>query len=359
MEPLSYFRPKEPGSYAGLSTFKQSHDIANLGEILQEYPAYTLHKPVRKHFPRNKVVVNSIDQQWQTDLSDLSSLSKHNDGYKYLACFIDVLSKKAWIIPLKGKTAGHMLSALEQLFSTTDRRPLTLQADKGTEYLNKSVQAYLKRMGIHFFTTQNEDIKAQIVERYQRTMKGKMFRYFTHNNTHRYIDVLADLVDSYNNTHHRSINRTPNSVNKDNEYEVWSTLYGDDEEQHTMIQPFKFQVGDYVRISTKRSVFAKGYMSGWSEEIFKIKKRQDRVHPTYVLEDLNGEVVEGSFYALELQKVKLTDDVFIVEKVLKRRRRRSDGKQEYLVKWRGYPSKFNSWTTDLYDVDANKQPERG
>ena len=306
-----------------------------------------MHKPTRKTFERNRVVVNSIDQQWQLDLSTLTYLSEYNDGYKYLACFIDVLSKKAWIIPMKGKTAQEMVRALDTLFSSTERRPLAIQVDHGGEFHNESVRGYLKKMGIRLFSTFNEETKAQIVERFQRTMKGKMWRYFHHNNTYRYIDVLRDLVESYNSTYHRSIKMAPNQVNQANEHQVWLNLYGD-----TNLRPpqvYEFKVGDQVRIVSHRMIFRKAYEGGWSEEIFKVIQRIPRNPPVYKLEDLMGEVLEGTFFGKELQKVTHDEDLFIVDKVLKQRRRR-DGRIEYLVSWRGYPKKFNSWTTELVNL---------
>ena len=339
-----YFDPKQPASYAGISTFSKHYQLRDVGEILNKYPAYTMHKPTRKRFKRNRVIVNSIDQQWQVDLSDLSSLAPHNDGYRYLACFIDVLSKKVWVVPMKKKTALDMMRALDVVFDSTARRPMVIQVDKGTEFHNATVKKKLEKMGIRLFSTHNEETKAQIVERFQRTLKGKMWRYFHHNNTYRYVDVLDDIVASYNNTVHRSIKMTPNQVNEDNEATVWETLYGD--ENLSPPQPYRYKVGDHVRILSSRVQFRKGYETGWTEEIFKIIKRVPRNPPVYKVEDLMGETLEGTFYGTELQKVNMDNDVFIVEKVLKRRRR-PDGRTEYFVRWRGYPKKFDSWTADL------------
>ena len=299
-----------------------------------------MHKPTRKRFRRNRVIVNSMDQQWQLDLSDLSSLAPHNDGYRYLACFIDVLSKKVWVVPMKKKTALDMARALDVVFDSTSRRPMVIQVDKGTEFHNATVKKKLEKMGIRLFSTHNEETKAQIVERFQRTLKGKLWRYFHHNNTYRYIDVLDNIVASYNNTFHRSIKMTPNEANRSNEMSPWENLYGD--ENLSPPQPYKFNIGDHVRILSSRVQFRKGYEANWTEEIFKIVERVPRNPPVYKVEDLLGEILEGTFYGAELQKVKFDNDLFIVEKVL-RRRRRADGRTEYFVRWRGYPKKIDSW----------------
>ena len=97
-----------------------------------------------------------MDQQWQLDLSDLSSLASHNDGYRYLACFIDVLSKKVWVVPMKKKTALQMARALDVVLDSTARRPLVIPVDKGTEFYNATVKSKLKKMGIRHFSTHNE-----------------------------------------------------------------------------------------------------------------------------------------------------------------------------------------------------------
>ena len=100
-----------------------------------------------------------------------------------------------------------------------------VQNDKGAEFLNLTFQSMLHRHGIKFYTSENENLKAAVVERFNRTLKTKMFRYFTYANTRRYLDVLDDLLHSYNNTHHRSIGMAPSEVNADNEDVVRARLY--------------------------------------------------------------------------------------------------------------------------------------
>ena len=92
-----------------------------------------------------------------------------------------------------------------------------LQSDKGTEYKNVQFQSLLKEYDIRFYTSENDDIKTAIGERFNRMLKTWMYRYFTHSKSFRYIDVLQDLVYSYNHTHHRSIGMEPAKVNPKNE----------------------------------------------------------------------------------------------------------------------------------------------
>jgi len=104
---------------------------------------------------------------------------------------------------------------------------------------------------------------------------------------------------------------------------------------------WKFEEGNKVRISQARRAFRKGYLPGWTTEIFTVKSRFATDPPTYAIVDYGGEEIAGKFYAEELQKVTKTDDVFDVERIIKSRKR--GGVTEHFVKWKGYPEKFNSW----------------
>ena len=240
---------------------------------------------------------------------------------------------------MKNKTGVATVEAFKRILNSK-RKPATVQADKGTEFLNKSFQSFLKQRGIKFFTTYSE-MKAAYVERFNRTLKTKMWKYFTYKNTLRYIDILPELVAAYNHSYHRSIGTTPSKVTSGNENKIWHKLYGKKVKNRLNAVKYRLQVGDQVRISKERRVFKKSYLPSWTEEIFTVAKRIPRSPPVYRLKDYDGELIEGVFYGNELQKVVKTDDVFKVEKVLKTRTRKR--KKEYLVKFMGYPDKFNQW----------------
>jgi len=172
-----------------------------------------------------------------------------------------------------------------------------------------------------------------------------MFRYFTHANTRRYLDVLDDLLHSYNNTHHRSIGMAPYEVNADNEDVVRARLYPLKPKTYRR----KYAVGDRVRIAMQRQPFRKGYLGEWSEEIFEISTRLPTVLVTYELRDLLGESMKGRFNEPEIQRVLKSDDErFVVDRILKTRKR--DGKIQYIVSWKEYPSKFDSWVDELATI---------
>ena len=341
-----YYDPKRPGSFGGIESLyrdvKQEEKFKlsrkQISDWLLSQDTYTLHKPARRNFRRNRVIVGGIDEEWQMDLADMQSLKQYNDEYRYLLVCIDVFSKYAWIVPIKSKTGPAIVEAFKVILAS-GRKPQKIMTDQGTEFFNKSFQALLKNEDIQLFNTFNET-KASIVERVIRTFKSKMWRYFTAKKTMRYLEMLPDLVYSYNHSRHRSIKMKPALVNTENEDDVFHTLYGSFFDN---VQPvkYKFKVGDKVRISKLKRKFEKSYLPNFSTEIFVVSKRLPRDPPVYKLKDYDGEELKGTFYDKELQKVVKDDDVYEVEKILKKRGRGS--KVQYLVKWLGYPNKFNSW----------------
>ena len=308
----------------------------------EEQLPYTLHKPARARFARNKTIVKSIDDQWQADLCDMQSKSRDNDGNTFILTCIDCFSKYAWAESLQQKSADDIVVAMERIFAS-GRKPKRLQTDKGSEFNNAKVQAFLRKHNVKFFTTDSEQ-KASIVERFNRTLKTRMFKYFTSANTYRYVDVLQALVDGYNATYHRSIKMKPGSVQRVHQPIIRQRLYGVTKTQRR-VKRYKYNVGAWVRISKQRLVFDKGYTPNWSEEIFVIRERRRQREPVYFLRDLNDENVTGTFYEPELQRVREPTE-YRVEKVLRSRTTRG-GVKEYFVKWKGWNSSFNSWVRDI------------
>ena len=342
-----YYTPNLSSSYAGVDALlrqvkkegKFKLKRKDIVQWLKSQNTYTLHKPVRKKFVRNKTIVSGIDDQWQADLVDFSSLSKQNKGYRYLLTCIDILSKYAWVKPLLSKSSKCVTQAFQDILKE-GRIPNTLQSDDGGEFKNHLFQGLLKEYGIHFFTT-SSDTKSAVVERFNRTLKSRMWRYFTHKSTYKYIAILPDLVSSYNHSFHRSIQTRPVDVDKMNEMTIWKKLY----QQPAEKVKFKFHIGDAVRISKVKRTFAKGYVPNWTEELFTIAKCIARSPPVYKLKDYGGEILEGSFYEHELQHVIKEDDVYKVKRIIKTRTRK--GKKEHLVKWLGYKDAHNSWVSDI------------
>ena len=255
----------------------------------------------------------------------MQAYSAYNDGVRYLIAVIDIFLKFGWLVPLKDKSGKSVAAAFRKIL--TERKPKLLWVDKGLEFYNKDVKQL-----VDIYSTENEE-KSAVVERWNRTMKERMFKYFSANSTKRYIDVLDALVQQYNSRRHSTIKMTPVEASlKINENKVWRNLYPSNENKP--IRP-KFFVGDRVRIIKKKTVFNKGYMPRWTEEVFTIASIQYTDLPTYKIKDDNGEEIQGTFYEQELQKT--NQEVFKIKKIIKTRGNKS------LVKWLGYPDSSNSW----------------
>ena len=341
-----YYDPSDPGSYGGLQRLQRATGVSvkKLKPILQKNLTYTLHKPVRRRYSTNPTVALGIDHQWAADLADMKNLSKYNKGYKYLLTVVDVLSKYAWVVPLKNKTGAEQKRGFASIVEE-GRKPVQLQTDKGSEFYNKTFQDYLKEQDIHHFSTQS-DTKAAVVERFNRTLKDRLYRVLTANNTLSYLELLPQLVESYNGSIHRSIQMPPEDVTVYNDWKVWKRLYG--KQLNRKKTKHKLNAGDKVRLSKVRRTFKKGYLPGWTEEIFVVARQLDTPTPSYKIEEYDGTAVKGTFYEPELQKVVVTeDDFFRVEKVLKRQ----DGRA--LIRWKGWPSKYDSWVNQK-DIAALK-----
>ena len=197
--------------------------------------------------------------------------------------------------------------------------------DKASEFYNASFKKWLQDNDIIMNSTNNEG-KSVVAERFIRTLKSKIYKYMTSISKNVYIDKLNTIVNKYNNTYHTTIKMKAIDF-KDNTY-----INTDKEINY---KDPKFKVGDYVRISKYKNIFAKGYMPNWSEEVFVVDKIKNTVPWTYVINDLNSEKVTGTFYENELRKTNQKE--FRIEKVIKQK-----GNKLY-VKWKGYDNSFNSW----------------
>lgn len=298
--------------------------------------------------------MSNIDDLRECDLLQLTGIKDANDGYCYALVVIDVLSKYAWVELLRDKTARHVAAAFERILDkAAGRTPVCLQSDRGKEFVGSAFQAVLRKRNIRFRHARNPDIKAAVVERLNRTIRERMWRYFSHKNTTRYVEVLQKIIHAYNHTVHSGTQMRPCDVTLYNAAKARENL-----ENRALRQTVnkrgggggrmynKYKVGDYVRISRTKNTFEKGYEKNFSEEIFKINRVSHRQNLcTYILEDLNGEVIDGFFYTEELAPVGKNrvegEQRFKIERVLRSRGRGAN--KQVLVKWQGYPNKFNSW----------------
>lgn len=289
-----------------------------------------LHKPARKNYQRRRTIIKGLDDLWQADLAQLDQYASRNKNFKFILVVIDCFSKFVWCQPLKTKSGSEVAKAFEAILGD-GRRPKNLQTDQGTEFYNVHFKKLLDTFGINHYSTFSST-KAAIAERVIRTLKERLFAYFSLSGTYKWIDILPTLVGEYNNKRHRTIRMKPKDVNKKNEPVVLRKAY----HHIKSFSGHKFNVGDIVRISKVKHVFQKGYTPNWTTELFKIVKVQITNPTTYLLEDMNGRPIEGGFYTEELQRT-ANPDIFLVEKVLRKKGRK------VLVRWLGLDKSQDSW----------------
>ena len=253
-----------------------------------------LHKPIIRKFNKRKVYLQFKDNIWGVDLADMQSLSRKNKGIKYLLCAIDLYSKYTFVIPLKDKKGISIVNAFNKIIKQSNKKPNKIRVDQGGEFYNNVFEKWLSDNDMNMYSTYNEG-KSVVAERFIRTLKNKLYKHMTATGKNVYYDVLDDVVNKYNNTKHSTIKMEPIDV-KNNK-----RVYIDEHNE----KDSRFQVGDRVRVSKFKNIFAKGYTPNWSTEIFIVDKINDTVPYTYNLKDLNDEEIIGSFYDKELQNTKL------------------------------------------------------
>lgn len=290
-----------------------------------------LHRSARQNYQRRPVLVKGLNDLFQADLVDIAQLSTINKGFKFILIVINVFSKYVWAKPLKNKSGREVTAAMKMILKKSI--PENLQTDLGKEFYNKQFQELMKKYKINHYSTFS-NVKASVVERVNRTLKNLMWKEFSYRGNYRWIDILQKLVDVYNSNKHSTTGLKPIDVTKKHVPLLLKTVYN----HPKVVDPKKpkFKIGDSVRISKYRHAFSKGYTPAWSNEIFKISQVKVTLPRTYLLTDINNEEIKGGFYEQELQKVK-HPDVYLVEKVLKRQ------KKKMFVKWLGLDKSHNSW----------------
>ena len=240
-----------------------------------------LHKPIIRKFNKRKVYSQFKDNIWGVDLADIQSLSRKNKGIKYLLCVIDLYSKYAFVIPLKDKKGISIVNAFDKMIKQSNRKPNKLWVDQGGEFYNNVFEKWLSDNDINMYSMYNEG-KSVVAERFIRTLKNKLNKHMMTTGKNVYYDVLDDVVDNYNNTQHSPIKMKPIDVGDNNK-----RVYIDEDNEKNS----RFKVGDRVRISKLKNIFAKGYTPNWSSEIFIVNKINDTLPYTYNLKDLNDEEI--------------------------------------------------------------------
>ena len=340
----TYYDPIQVESFGGKPRLVAKFSKKEVDEWLPTQLTYSLHKPIRKKFVTRPYQVAGVNDLWQMDMLEMLPYVKVNSGYKYILVCIDVFSRFARAQPCKTKT-GEEVSLKMLKMIDANVKPSQIQTDKGKEFYNTHVRTrVLDKHNIRLYTV-NSQFKAAIVERFNRTLREKLNRYFTYTGRKVWYKVLQQIIDTYNASKHKGIyGHCPVDIKPGKiESELWTMHQNKSLSIKTKQNPLKLL--DYVRISLismTRLQFNRNFDQNWSDEVFRIVGIDTKAAPTmYILEDENKTVVDGKFYKSELQVINVKPDVYRIEKII-----RTKGKgayKQYFVKWHGYSNEHNSW----------------
>lgn len=372
----TYYDPDHPAGFSSVYKLKKAAIEAGFPKAtfnavkqwLHKQEVYSVTKSVRtdKEKSSSRIYVAGLNAQWDADLIDFSKSGDQNDGYRYILLCIDIFSRYCMTRKLKSKSPVEVSHALKDIFDNERKPKFALRSDAGMEFCGVAVQKLLNQNNIKHIIARNVS-KANYSERCIKSIRTRIFKYFIHRHSHRWIDVLPKITHSYNNSIHRSIACKPVEITTENENcsrieqylirhnldsygrhkgrlkSTKSTSKGGISRTKHSVSPL-YKVGQLVRISTLKHIFAKEYHFKWSREIFKISKVfiRDSSTPVYRISDMSDDPVIGTFYQSELSPAYEPDDgMYAVEKVLKSRGRGKN--KQYLVKWHLYGDKHNSW----------------
>uniref|UniRef100_A0A914I6D7 Chromo domain-containing protein n=1 Tax=Globodera rostochiensis TaxID=31243 RepID=A0A914I6D7_GLORO len=276
-------------------------DVQN---FLATQRAYTLHRQAKRRYRRLPTLAPGLHTEWQADLAMFDRLSRQNRGSKYV--------------------------------------PWKLLTDQGKEFTAKAVQTYFRSKDVeHFCMFTSPQFHAGMAERANRSIKERLYRYFTEHNTQKWIGVVQQLVKAINHSYNSSIGMRPVDVNFKNAEALRQKLY--DNAAKIPRRAPKFKVGDRVRIEKYKHVFQKGYLPRFTNELFMVVEvHSERSPVVYRLRDSKNEIIKGWFYANDLCKtLESKDQMHDIEKIIKRKKQHDV--EHVLVKWKGFNARYNSW----------------
>ena len=276
---------------------------------------------------------------------DKSYLSKYNNIYKFNLTVRDIFTKYAWAIPLKNKSGLSITNGFEIVLvghpqgGSEGRKPEKLWVDRGSEFYNKTFKSLLKKYETKLHSTYS-DLKGVFIERFNRTILHIIDKLIFINRDDNWINILIDAVITYNNNINSTIIMTPVDASN-NPDKVRYYL------KSTKATP-KHKFGDYVRNAGKRNIFSKGYTSNWNRELLKVNENLKTQPPTYKIEDINGEIIEGKYYAQEILQsefdfesnnkvLESLDIIFTVKNTKMTRNRFKQAKHQWRSMTRGPP----------------------
>lgn len=341
-----YRTPGHPSAFSASANIARHSNVSKgkAQEALEHIDSYVLHKESKKPRKYNPYFVYERRELVQADLIDIRGLSSANDGVNHLFLLIDVFSRKVHVYPLRTKASGGMINAITQYFRTLGGpRPKSFMTDAGTEFLSRAFQTFLRTKNVEFRLAAGTS-KACYAERANKTIQILIYKYLTDRETTRYIDVLQDLISTYNSRGHRSLQyMTPNEADRPENHErvlaIATERFGKVKRKKPTLQ-----LADMVRIKTDPKTIdpaRRAYAVQYHGEYFKIVRINRTLPiPLYYIKSMNTEeTIEQGFYSNELSRAR--GDVFKVEKIIRRRGRGRN--REVLVKWKYFDARWNQW----------------
>lgn len=315
-----YFNLENDKGFSGLEELSKTllkKRLKNRREKTRQWllkqPSFALHFPIKKKvYPRQEIPFEGIHVLWEVDLFFISK------NIPILAV-IDSFSKRGDVRVLKNKRSEEVAAAFEDIILNSRylsrktmsviRHPARLRSDFGLEFRGSHFKNMMKKYDIHQFYAMNPDVKACIVERWIRTLQTRLHKYMTHKNISNFswkdkrflIEVLSKLVASYNKRRHSTIGMAPESVNLLTQAKIFKLMEKKREKMRGKKKIAKYKIGDKVRISSYKNVFAKGFKTNFSRNPFEIIRKSIKTPWLYTLTDCkSGDVIEGRFYEQEL-----------------------------------------------------------
>ena len=305
----NYNKLNSPVAFAGSKAiwnfYNGALSYSDIYNFLHSTDSFTSFRETKTPKTWNPVFCRRPREIIEADLVILDKdLAKENDDTKNLAVFVDAFTKKAWILPMKNKTAATMKKTFLKAFKEIRKggKIQTFSCDKGSEFKNAIFLEMLKKKNIQMKHHKSLG-KSPNVERLNRTFETILSRYLRENNTKKFLHVLPRLQALYNSRFHSSIQTTPNTAEKPF---YWPKILAINELKYSKIRKSKpkFRLNDLVRIFREKSKFLRIYKSQMTDEIFQICEIFDNFRkPLYGIKDLKGERVDGRWHQWELTLV--------------------------------------------------------
>lgn len=350
-----------PGAFRGKFGFKKSLKESGIKitekqiiQFLSSQPPYTKFKHLISKFPKRKVLSFFPGHMLQADLLEIGKiLQPHNNPVKFILIIIDCFSRYIWSYPLPNKYAKTIKSAFDLFLESHNVIPNVLYVDKGGEW--EDLKKTAKNYGFQLWFSES-DQKASIVERAIGTLRRVVSRYLDHENTHHFVTIFPQIVNSYNNTYHSVIKTSPAKANTAPNRKIFENIYKRKSFSNAVIPREKLGLPPktLVRISRLRPHFQKKTMNETATgQVYRITKSLIRGgFRVYQLANLKNKIIPGTFYKQDL--VPVTQNRNDLHKLIIMKRRVRKGIPEVLVRWKDYESDFDEWIPEANLEDLTK-----